>query len=70
MEELKKLVIDNLDALNQKWVEKINQGEKSGGIDLTQMFGEYSVIIKAVDKAFREAEERKGSTKKKGGFFS
>lgn len=69
MEELKKLVIDNVDALNQKWVEKIKAGEKSGGIDLTEMFGEFSIIVKSIDKAFREAEERSGGKTKKKGFL-
>jgi len=64
MEELKKNVIDALNDLNQKWVEKIKAGEKGGGIDLTEMFGEFSTIVKDVDKAFRAAEERKPKIKK------
>jgi len=58
MEELKKKVIDAIDELNQKWVVKLKEGEKEG-VNLTEMFGEFSTIIKKVDQAFRETEERK-----------
>ncbi len=66
MEELKKQVINQINELNQKWVQKISDGEKDG-IDLTEMFGEFSEIIKKIDLAFQEAAARRKGKKK--GFF-
>lgn len=64
METLKQETIEALNEYNQKWIENI-KGEK---MDITTMFGEYSKLIATLDKAFKEANERKTDIPKKGFF--
>lgn len=68
MNELKKQIMDSMNDLNQKWVEKIKVSAKDG-LDLTEMFGEYSSIVKKVDESFRDAEERFAAKKGKKKFW-
>lgn len=66
MEVLKKKILDCMNDLNQKWVEAIKEGEKKGGIDLSNMFGEYSTINSKLNEALKEFQDRSQGKQKKG----
>ena len=71
MIELETQINDVMNKLNQNWITAIKEAAKSGeGIDLSDVFGKYSQLVQAKDKAFLEAEQRLGrkGIKKKGIF--
>ena len=66
MIELEQQINEVMNKLNQAWITAIKEAEKSGeGIDLSDVFGKYSELVKLKDKSFLEAEQRIGTKKNK-----
>ena len=59
MEELKSKVMEVLNGVNQIWVNALKKAEEKGeGVDLTEIFGDFSVLNSKLDQYFREAKAR------------
>jgi len=58
MKELKKNVMEVVKCINNDWVAAIRQGEKEGGIDLTDMMGQFSDRMVELDDHFSTASTR------------
>ena len=57
MQELKKVILNELDGCNADWVEVINNpGEE--GIDMSVMLKLHSERMRKLDEAFTEASKR------------
>lgn len=59
---LKEKINESMDELNQQWVNQIKKAE-TDGLDMSEMFGKYSQIIKGIDKEFNEFKNRKQNKK-------
>jgi len=59
---LKEKMNESMDELNQQWVNQIKKAE-TVGLDMSEMFGKYSQIMKGVDKEFNEFKNRKQNKK-------
>jgi len=58
MMELKKNVMEIIKEINNDWVRAIRDGEASGGIDLSEMMGQFSDRMVQLDEHFSTASTR------------
>lgn len=68
MMELRKKIFDITREIYQGFVETLREGEKSGGIDLSEVIAQQSTINQKISNALDEATIRIGE-KKKGGWL-
>jgi len=58
MMELKKNVMATIKNINNDWVKAIRDGEANGGIDLTELMGQFSDRMVELDEHFSVAATR------------
>ena len=58
MMELKKNVMATIKNINNDWVKAIRDGEANGGIDLTELMGQFSDRMVELDENFSVAATR------------
>lgn len=65
MQKLESDINELINQSNQNWVNAVKEAEKKEeGLDLSEMFGKYSDIMKQINTAFQDAKERLRKNKK------
>jgi len=69
MMELRKRIFDITKEIYQGFVETLKEGEKTGGVDLSEVIAQQSVINQKISNSLDEATIRIGESKGKKGWF-